>query len=243
MTDHLCAAIIVAAGSGSRLGGEPKQFRFLHSIPVYQWSMLFFDRLDCISEIIVVSHVDRVAQVENECRALDFSKPVRITPGGRIRQESVLAGLQLADSAKIVAIHDAARPFPPPSFEQAVEEARQYGAAIFATPVVETLKQFHAEDERLTTIDRSQMWLAQTPQVFQRQVLLNALNHAREHSIEVTDEAAALELVNSPVKLIQSSRMNLKITTVEDWGIAEIYASHLAPLRLPAQKNTPKGLV
>lgn len=225
-----CGVVIVAAGSGTRMadGGPPKQFRCLLGRPVFLWSALFFAQQESVYEIVIVCAASEMELVERLCREHKLAKPTRIVKGGARRQDSVAAGVAaLSEQSCIVAIHDAARPFPPADLNQAVQTARDTGSAVYASPVVDTLKR--AKDRLVVeTVPRENLWGAQTPQIFQRSLLEQAQAFCVSHGLEVSDDASAVEAMGKAVYLFAGSRTNLKITTPQDWPLAEAIANVLS---------------
>lgn len=225
-----CGVIIVAAGRGERMGGDlPKQFRPLAGSPVLLWSTRFFLAQPMVREVVLVvsaDQLDRARAIESALRP----REITIVAGGARRQDSVANGLAaLTPESRLVAIHDAARPFPPENFAALCEEARASGAAIFGYPIVETVKRVGADACIIETLDRSQLWAAQTPQVFHRELLERALRQCEDKGIEVTDDAAAVALLGHRVKIVEGSRWNIKLTVPEDWPVAECLAAKLNP--------------
>ncbi|MCX7625969.1 MAG: 2-C-methyl-D-erythritol 4-phosphate cytidylyltransferase [Candidatus Sumerlaeaceae bacterium] len=239
-----CGVIIVAAGKGERMGGKmPKQFRLLVGEPVFSWSLQFFLSHDAVTEIALVVPPDLVEKTEHTLRQkASHCLPVMVVAGGTRRQDSVGNGLSaLSAKSSLVAVHDAARPFPPLNFSEVCAEARSYGAAIFGLPVTETIKQVDDSGIVVASPDRSRLWVAQTPQVFQRELLASALALCNERGIEVTDDAAAVALLGRPVKMVEGSRWNIKLTVPDDWLLAECIGSQLRrdrPAFLPSRSKS-----
>ena len=167
-----CGVIIVAGGSGTRMGGrELKQFRLLHNRPVFLWSARFFAAQNSVNEIVLVvpEHELERASVLYERHGVGGRS--KIVAGGERRQDSVAAGLAAFSNAPtMVAIHDAARPFPPQNFDAAVMRASERNGVIFALPVGDTLKKVDKQSIR-GTVGREKLWAAQTPQIFRRELI------------------------------------------------------------------------
>lgn len=220
-------AMIVAAGRGSRFGAPvPKQYLQLNGKTLLQLSVARLASSTYIDNcLLVIAADDKMAQT------LDFVLPIRYTCGGIERWQSVQAGLAAiinagADAADLVLIHDAARPAVPLNDINTVITAAMdepYGA-ILATPVADTLKQsqspsanphnLHSYAER--TIDRTGIWQAQTPQVFRVGQLRKALSYVASHHLMITDEASAFEHLDLPIRLVNGSRQNIKLTYPDD---------------------------
>lgn len=220
------AALVVAAGRGHRSGLDiPKQFHNLAGKPLILHCLEAFESFSCISEIALVLPPEfvHVAAVKKDLAR--FSKLTQIVAGGDERQDSVMNGLAaLSPDMEYVAIHDGARPFPPEkATEQAILAARECGAAILAIPVTDTLKQSDANGFILDTIARRSLWLAQTPQVFRKDLIIEAHKETRRRGAALTDDAGAVQLLGKPVRLVEGSRDNIKITVNEDFDIATRY--------------------
>lgn len=229
-----CGVVIVAAGMGARMGGAaPKQIRPLAGRPLVLWSASFFDHAASVREIVIVAPPGLTALMTSLCVGQGLSRLRGIVAGGPRRQDSVQAGVAaLSENCRLVAVHDAARPFPPVNFEEGISLARESGAAIFGHAVTDTLKT--SSDGRVTsTMPRAGVWAVQTPQIFRREVLVKALKHCRCEGIEVTDDAAAVEAAGGTVCLVHGSRWNLKLTFAEDWPVAEALAHSL-------ERQTPR---
>jgi 2-C-methyl-D-erythritol 4-phosphate cytidylyltransferase len=207
-------ALVVAAGASTRMGAD-KLWADLGGEPVLSRTLRALASAELVDELVVVAREDSIGRVDELARTL--GKRVRTCAGGQRRQDSVRAGLELVQGA-IVVVHDGARPLVEPAIvDEGVRLATQHGAAIAALPCVETIKRV---DEGLVaqTLDRSQLWSVQTPQVFRTSLLRRA--HATI-TADVTDDAAMVEQLGQPVRVYPGSRRNIKITTAEDLAIAE----------------------
>jgi len=215
--------ICVAGGGSSRLpGNEPKPFRLLAGRPVFQHALDRFAHREDLAEIILVVPADRVESLQATAEGWRPGRvPGRVVAGGEHRTDSVRHGLAaLSPDVDVVAIHDAARPLTPPeAVDAAIAAARQYGAAVVATPVRDTLKRSTADDRVAGTVPREALWQAQTPQVFRRELIDRAYAAAPE--APVTDDAALVEALGEPVVLVDGTALNLKITYPEDLALAE----------------------
>ena len=224
-------AMIVAAGRGSRFGGSiAKQYLLIQGQTLLQHSVARLAGSGHINECLLVTAAD-----DRTVQTLDFALPVRYTTGGAERWQSVLAGLEaiIATGAKdsdLVLIHDAARPAVPLSDIDAVIDAAMlepYGA-ILATPVADTLKQsqpYLSYDSNCNdnpysyatnTIERTDIWQAQTPQVFRVSQLREVLSYVDTYQLPITDEASAFEHLKRPIRLVNGSRQNIKLTYPDD---------------------------
>ncbi|HLJ34314.1 MAG TPA: 2-C-methyl-D-erythritol 4-phosphate cytidylyltransferase [Ktedonobacteraceae bacterium] len=218
------AAIIVAAGSSHRMGGRDKLWLPLHGRILLARTIDIFDSSPLIETIILVLSAERCADAIALCTQEGWHKIAAIIPGGPRRQDSVRNGLdtlaEIAPACRWVMIHDGARPLVTHTIiEAGLRTAQEQQTAIAAVPVKDTIKQ--AQQGLITaTLDRSQLWSIQTPQVF----AFPLIHHAHHSSLarqDVTDDAALLEKLGHPVAIFPGSYTNIKITTSEDILIAE----------------------
>lgn len=209
--------VIVAAGRSTRMGGVDKLSAMLAGRPLVAYAIAAFAAHEAVSDIVVVvseSNQDAVEAVIAEEGLL-----ARTVLGGERRRDSVRAGLGVLQRCDYVLIHDAARPLVTPALiDAALSGAREFGAALCAIPVTDTVKLGDDSDEVAATLDRSGLWLAQTPQAFRLELLLRA--HAADQE-DVTDDAALVENLGAPVKLVPGAPRNIKVTTPADLVIAE----------------------
>ena len=216
-----CGAVIVAAGSASRMGGIDKVMAPLGGEPVILRTVRAFQETDAIREIVIVTREDLIMPVSDLCAGLDKVKAVVV--GGGSRQESVWLGLNaLSKGMELAAIQDGARPLVTPELiDRTVRAAHSYGAAAPAIPVKDTIK---VEKSGLieSTPDRSTLRAVQTPQVFDFDLLRGALQKARDDGAEVTDDCSAVERLGMKIRLVEGEERNLKVTTPLDLKIAEL---------------------
>ena len=222
--DRVSAAIIVAGGSGARFGGL-KQFELLAGAPL----LVHACRAACgtaeIATIVLVVPAGQIDRARDATR--DLPRPCSVIAGGTSRAESVERGLAATD-AQWVAVHDAARPLVSAAlFAEALHAAHTTGAAICALPVRDTVKRAHSDDAGSpsvhATIPRADLWLAQTPQAFRRDLLQRAIEHAKARGdlAQATDDAWLIEQIGEPVQIVMGDAQNLKVTTPGDLVIAE----------------------
>jgi 2-C-methyl-D-erythritol 4-phosphate cytidylyltransferase len=217
-------ALIVAAGHSSRFGGIiPKQFRELHGRPLLAWTISRFETAASISQIVVVVAEEHLLYTSQ--RVVDpygFSKVSKIVIGGESRQESVLRGLNsLPISTQFVAIHDGARPLVAPGdIDRAVAMAISDRAAMLAVPVTDTVKRVR-DQFVLSTLERDSLYLAQTPQVFQYDLIIEA-HRANPDGVKVTDDATLVEARGFKVRVVEPHCPNPKVTTPEDFAYVEM---------------------
>lgn len=213
------AAIITAAGEGKRMG-RPKQFIEINGKAVLEWTLAAFQKAEAVDAIVLVVNAE---EIEN-ARKFKFPKIKQIVAGGKERQDSVRNGLNaLPADTEIVVIHDGARPMITGEIiRRAVAEAEKHGAVVVGVPLTDTIKMTNEGTIILKTLDRSNLWAAQTPQVFKKELVLRAFKEgAGKH--KVTDDAMLVEKLGVPVKMVMGSYRNIKITTPEELGIAEKY--------------------
>ena len=233
------AVILPAAGQSTRFGGPIKKpFVELDGKPIWQRSAeLFWNRDDVVRVILVVDPEDRETFRERYGPLLAFHN-ITVVEGGSERFASVNNALaKLPDESTFVAIHDAVRPLTTRAQIDAVfANAVQHRASILAVPVADTLKRV-ADDPPMIqeTVDRKQLWQAQTPQVFRRDDILKAYLQLDEQSKSITDDAQLIESLGIPIHVTLSSRRNFKITTRDDLDFASALLAH-------AKKNEPKAI-
>ncbi len=219
-----CTAIIVAAGSGSRMGRkDKKQFINLCGQPILQWTLDRFQASNDIHEIVLVGPEEDISRLQALiCRAKRYDKLQWIVPGGRERHDSVKAGLDAADPKNdIVLIHDGVRPFVTPEMiSTTITAAGRRGAALVAVPPKDTIK---TTRNGLVgeTLDRASLCLVQTPQAFQRHLILEAYRQGGKLLRLCTDDAALVEALGYEVEVVPGAYSNIKITSPEDLFLAE----------------------
>ena len=213
-------AVIVAAGRSERMGGIDKVFAALMGRPLMAWTLTAFRKCDAIDGIVIVTAPESMTRMHNFVAEWRIPKVVAIVEGGATRQDSVRAGLDAARDAGIVAVHDAARPLVTPEMiTEGIAIARETGAALCGAPARDTVKEADGDPALVrSTTERAHTWIAHTPQVFSRALLLDA--HTRATST-ATDDAALVEAIGHPVQLYEGSVWNIKITTPEDLVVAE----------------------
>jgi 2-C-methyl-D-erythritol 4-phosphate cytidylyltransferase len=212
-----CAAIIVASGSSRRMGFD-KLAAAIRGTPVLVHSVRAFMAAKEITRVIVVCPEERFRLLAGEA----FPKPLERVDGGDQRQDSVANGLAaLGPDDLLVAVHDGARPLVrPESIDACIAAARQHGASTLAHAVTDTLKRADAEQFARSSVDRSDLWAMETPQVFRTSLLREAYAAVAERQLAVTDEVSALEAIGVPTKLVTSLFPNPKITVPADIPLA-----------------------
>jgi len=212
-------AVIVAAGRGERMGGIDKIFAPLNGPTVLERVVSTFERCKAVDQIVVVLSEQNLARGKLLIAKSGFSKVVSVCPGGKRRQDSVKHGLVQLEGCGWVVIHDGARPLVTPDLiEAGLKAAQESGAAIAAVPVVDTIKESDTSNYVKNTLDRSRLWVVQTPQVFRFDIIKEAYRNA---SGDVTDDAALVEILGIRVKLYMGAYDNIKLTTPADLALAE----------------------
>ena len=216
-----CGAVIVAAGTASRMGGIDKVMAPLKGEPMIVRTVRTFQNCDAISEIVIVTRSDLIQTIGDLCTVFDKVKAVVV--GGKSRQESVNLGLNaLSDKMKLAAVHDGARPLITwQVIDRTVRAAHAYGAAAPAIPVKDTIKVVEGFVVK-NTPDRATLRAIQTPQVFDFDMLRGALKKAELDGASVTDDCSAVERLGLTVKIVEGDERNIKVTTPMDLKIAEL---------------------
>ena len=216
-----CGAVIVAAGTASRMGGIDKVMAPIQGEPMILRTVRNFQNCDAISEIVIVTRADLIVPITNLCK--EMGKVTAVVAGGKSRQESVHLGLNaLSDKVKLAAIHDGARPLITwQVIDRVVRAANTYGAAAPAVPVKDTIKVVEGFVVK-NTPDRATLRAVQTPQVFDFDLLRGALKKAELDGAQVTDDCSAVERMGMSVKIVEGDERNIKVTTPMDLKIAEL---------------------
>ena len=225
------SAIIVAGGQGRRMAADiPKQYLMIGKEPIWHHTTRAFIACESIQKIIVVVPQSDCDERRQEIvQVFGTHSDIEVVAGGKRRQDSVYNGLlalgkslNQADTRDVVAVHDGVRPFVrTDQIDACVETARIHGACILAIPAFDTLKRVNHKNEIENTLERRNIWMAQTPQAFHFQLITKAHEHAYKNDIEGTDDAGLVEHLGHNVKIVTGSRLNLKITTPEDFKWAQ----------------------
>jgi len=235
---HKLAAIIPAAGQGTRLGGQTKkQFRLLAGKPLLVRTLERILASGVVSWVVVAAPESHVDITDEMLQSVVSSKvKLLVTVGGTTRQQSVASALlEVPDEAETVTVHDAARPCLEPNWiVQTADLCRRFDGAIVAVPSVDTLKEVTLKGSRThyhsgvitRTVSREIVWQAQTPQTFRTGVLRRAVEHAQQTNLSGTDEASLVEAIGGSVAVIRGSHLNIKVTSYSDWEYLEWKLSH-----------------
>lgn len=216
-----CGAVIVAAGSASRMGGIDKVMAPLGGEPMILRTVRAFEDCEAVKEIVIVTREDLMGPIAELCSG--FTKIRSVVQGGSSRQESVKLGLlAFSKGVRLAAVHDGARPLVSRELiDKVIRAAHSYGAAAPAIPVKDTIKIFEGGFIAATP-DRSTLRAVQTPQVMDRDLLLGALEKAEQEGTALTDDCSAVEHIGMRVRLVEGEERNLKVTTPLDLKIAEL---------------------
>lgn len=216
-----CGAVIVAAGSASRMGGIDKVMAPLGGEPMILRTVRAFEDCEVVKEIVIVTRKDLIGPIAELCSG--FTKIRSVVQGGSSRQESVKLGLlAFSKEVRLAAVHDGARPLVSGELiDKVIRAAHSYGAAAPAIPVKDTIKVFEGGFIAATP-DRSTLRAVQTPQVMDRDLLLGALEKAEQEGTALTDDCSAVEHIGMRVRLVEGEERNLKVTTPLDLKIAEL---------------------
>src|SRR5271170_562628 len=226
------AAIIPAAGLGTRMGAEmPKQFLELDGMPLVIFTLRRLAACSAITDFFLSTRADDVVSLQDKVGKAAIGRPARVVHGGDTRQQLVANALAQVDPAtEIVLVHDAVRPFvTPEQIERVIAEARGRGAVILGIPAIDTVKEVKRaslpEDvARITgTIPRERIVLAQTPQAFRYEILRESFARAEADGVTASDEASLVERLGQDVYVVLGSERNLKITRPADMDLARFY--------------------
>lgn len=222
--DHrpVTAAVIVAAGASARMG-SPKQFIPLRGVPVIAYTLSAFEQASSIDEIVLVARQEHILQYYDIAKSYEIRKLTQIIPGGNSRQASAARGVSACHgNTAFFAVHDGARPLIRPEIIDAVAAAAYWDrAAAAAVRVKDTVKVSDENGFITATPDRRFLWNVQTPQIFERNLYLDALKQAVRQGRDYTDDCQLAEAAGYPVRLVESDYRNIKITTPEDVSMAE----------------------
>lgn len=214
-------AVIVAGGSGKRMGSEiPKQFLEINGLPVLMHTLNTFNNFDASIKLILVLPANQADYWTTLCDKHQFNVPHEVTMGGATRFESVKNGLSLVRPPALIGIHDGVRPFvSPESLKRCYHHAMALGNAIPVLDAYESVRQ--VTDETSKAVDRSTIKLVQTPQVFHSDCLIPA--YEQPYDASFTDDASVVEAYGKTIHLVAGNRENIKITTPFDLVLAEIF--------------------
>ncbi len=218
-----CSAVIVAAGSSKRMGSD-KLMASLGGMPVLLRTLKAFEASECVSEIVVVTRMEKVGEIAGLCAESGISKISKVVAGGKTRMESSLIGVSaVKPDTKLIAIHDAARPLVSGALiKRCVTAAASYMAAVPVIPSVDTLKAVGEDDRIVGTVDRETTFRVQTPQVFDAILIKGALTRAADKGMTLSDDSSAMDMTGFRTYAVAGEEDNIKITTPRDLMIAEV---------------------
>lgn len=217
-----CSCVVPAAGSSRRMGSDKITAELLGK-PVILRTLEALEQSPYIQEIILVTRQESLTTLAGLCYENGLKKVTKVMLGGESRLESVLLGVnQASGKAKLIAIHDGARPLVSQQvIRQAVMAADKYRSAAPALPMKDTVKAVDQQERVTATVERATLRAVQTPQVFDADLIRGALQKAMEENAPVTDDCSAVERLGFPVYLTQGEEKNLKLTTPFDFLVAE----------------------
>ena len=220
---NTCSAVIVAAGSAQRMGAD-KVMLELGCMPVLARTLLAFQNCDAIDEIIVVTRMDKVEEVASLCKKYGVTKAGKVIRGGKTRMESALAGVsEVRSNAKLIAIHDGARPFVTDEvIRRTVDAAAAYMSAVPVIRSTDTLKAIDEDGLITGSVDRDRTVRVQTPQVFNANLIKGALTKAVSDGLTLTDDCSAIEIMGIKTHTVDGDEDNIKLTTPRDIQLGEL---------------------
>jgi 2-C-methyl-D-erythritol 4-phosphate cytidylyltransferase len=221
------AVLIPAAGQGVRMGGERKQFRLLGGKPLLLQTLLVFERHPDVAHLIVAVPPDVRDEVASELFRCGLTKLHKVVAGGTTRQDSVARALDaVPESADVVLVHDAVRPFiDDATISATIQAVEEHGAAAVAIPVSDTMR--YGEGGVFgASVSRDGLFAMQTPQGFRRALFESAHAEAAKSGFQATDDVDLVQRAGYPVRIVPGSIFNLKITTPADWELADRLWAH-----------------
>lgn len=227
MADASIAVIVPAAGTGSRMGGERKQFRRLGEHPLVIETLRVFDRHEAVGLLVVAAPESDHPALQEAVVAAGFRTPAVFAPGGATRQASVRAGLERTPSSvEIVLVHDGVRPFvTEAAIDRVIDAIREAGASALAIEATDTHRR-EANGVFGETVPREGLYRMQTPQGARRDWLVEAHAIALRDGVEATDDVALLQRAGRSVRWVEGDPLNIKVTTPADWELAvRLFAS------------------
>lgn len=220
--DPHCSVVIVAAGDSERMGCD-KMLMTLGAKPVIIRTLMAFQKCPMVDDIVVVTKQEKIMDLADRIKLYDISKVTQVISGGATRIESALAGVSaVRKGAKLIAIHDGARPLVTQEvIRRVVEAANEYMAAVPAVRCVDTMKQVDETSVITGAVDRDCVFRVQTPQVFDADVIKGALTKAVEKNLPLTDDCSAMEMMGVKTHVVEGDAGNIKLTEPLDMVLAE----------------------
>ena len=216
-------AIVVAAGKGKRMGVPDKPFLLLKKKPLLTYPLFALENSSFVDEVVLVVEKNKISKAKELIKKYHISKVKEVIAGGKTRQGSVASGLRKINSfSNFVLIHDGARPFLTRELiKRVVLGAKRYKAAVPGLPLSDTIKKVENSSFIISTLNRKSLWTVQTPQVFKAEIIQKAYFQAEKDHFWGTDSASLVERIGIPVKIIKGDSYNIKITTKDDFLLAE----------------------
>lgn len=224
--------IIPAAGMGTRMEADiPKPYLLLKGKTVLERTLSCFQGLDSLRQVIVSTSDIYKEQTSDILARLFEGIDTVVVDGGKRRQDSIYNAFQkVSGSISYIAVHDAVRPFiKMDRITECLRKSVDNGAAIIGVPVKDTIKQVNFDGYIERTPDRSQLWQAQTPQIFHKALYADAFQFAKQKNVEVTDDASLFEAFGKDVQMVEGDRENFKLTYPIDFKIAELIVDTFKP--------------
>lgn len=217
-----CSVVIVAAGSSERMGCD-KMLMTLGTKPIIIRTLMAFEKCPMVDDIVVVTRQEKIMDLADRIKLYDISKVTQVISGGATRMESALAGVSaVRKGARLIAIHDGARPLVTQEvIRRVVEAANEYMAAVPAVRCVDTMKQVDETGVITGAVDRDCVLRVQTPQVFDADVIKGALTKAVEKNLPLTDDCSAMEMMGVKTHVVEGDAGNIKLTEPFDMVLAE----------------------
>lgn len=220
--DPHCSVVVVAAGSSERMGSD-KMLMTLGAKPIIIRTLMAFQKSPMVDDIVVVTRQEKIMGLADMIKLYDISKVTQVISGGATRMESALAGVSaVRKGAKLIAIHDGARPLVTQDLiQRVVEAANEYMAAVPAVRCVDTMKQVDGNGVITGAVDRDCVVRVQTPQVFDADVIKGALTKAVEKNLPLTDDCSAMDMMGVKTHVVEGDAGNIKLTEPLDMILAE----------------------
>ena len=220
--DPHCSVVVVAAGSSERMGGD-KMLMTLGAKPVIIRTLMAFQKSPMVDDIVVVTKREKITAIADMIKLYDITKVTQVISGGATRVESSLAGVSaVRRGAKLIAIHDGARPLVSQELiERVVKEANEHISAVPVLPSTDTLKQVDSRGVIVEGVDRASVFRVQTPQVFDADIIKGALTKAVEKRPPITDDCSAVDMMGFSTYTVEGDAGNIKLTLPEDMVLAE----------------------
>lgn len=220
--DPHCSVVVVAAGSSERMGGD-KMLMTLGAKPVIIRTLMAFQKSPMVDDIVVVTKREKITAIADMIKLYDITKVTQVISGGATRVESSLAGVSaVRRGAKLIAIHDGARPLVSQELiERVVKEANEHISAVPVLPSTDTLKRVDSRGVIVEGVDRASVFRVQTPQVFDADIIKGALTKAVEKRLPITDDCSAVDMMGFSTYTVEGDAGNIKLTLPEDMVLAE----------------------